>query len=119
MIELNIDFKKLTYKEFYLLLDKICMNIFREEVKSHNCIQLYMKLKWYCDFIQYFIKHNRVMKMNDFEKVLMNNKYFKEDAEMTVKTFKAIQQALLSQYAFIDILDISNFCNKVSSDIKL
>ena len=116
---MNIDFKKLTYKDFYLLLNKMCMCAFNEEVNAHNSVQLYMKLKWYCDFIHYFIRQNRILKMNDFEKLLQNNKYFETDAELTIKVYNTIKQVLLSYYTFIDILDINNFCSKVCSEIKV
>lgn len=119
MTGLSINFKKLTYREFYSLINKICMNTFNEEVKSNNSTQLYMKLKWYCEFIHYFIKQNRIIKMNDFEKILTNNKYFETDAEMTIKAFNIIRQVLIAEYTLIDIIDISNFCSRVCSEIKV
>ena len=57
--------------------------------------------------------------MNDFEKILTNNKYFETDAEMTIKAFNIIRQVLIAEYTLIDVIDISNFCSRVCSEIKV
>ena len=38
---------------------------------------------------------------------------------MTIKLFHNIKMVLLDKFMLIDIMDISNFCEKVESDIKI
>ncbi len=115
---MNIDFRKLTYKEFYNYLDKIVLNAFGIAADTKTDKELCIKLKWYCSFISFFIKRYKIIRLNDFEKTVMNNKYYVQDADITIKLYDTIRLCLLSNYAFIDILDIRNFCDKVVAEIK-
>lgn len=116
---MNIDFRQLTYKEFYGLINKIITNTFNVIIDVKNSREYYLQLKWYCSFISYFIKKNKMLHLEDFEETVTKNKYFIDDAETTLKCFNNIKLALLDKYTFINIEDIRNFCNKIETEIKV
>jgi len=118
---LDINFKKMTYKEFYSIVNKITISSFKTELTIHNTNnkELYVRLKWYCSFIYFIIKQNHVLRISDFKSVVVNNKYLEQDANMIIQVFNSIYSVLNDIYSHVTIMDISNFCDKIESDIKI
>ena len=116
---MNIDFKKLPYKDFNVLIDKIVLRAYGKEINDSNKYELYIRLKYYSDFIKYIIKINKLERLFDFEKVVNDNTIYQEDSKEILKLYDAMRTTLNGYYIFIDVTDIANFCKKIGTDIKI
>lgn len=116
---MGINYRTMTYKDFHSICKDSIERTFGQELNNSSSKELYTKFKWYAGFIHYFIKNNRIHKLDSFEPKLKENIYFQQDADMTIKLFHNIKMVLLDKFMLIDIMDISNFCEKVESDVKI
>ena len=116
---MSVNYKMMTYKDFHSICKDTIELTFEKQLNGSTSTELFVKFKWYCNFISYFIQSNKIYKLSDFELRLRNNAYFEQDRDMAIKLFNNLKLILLNKYSLIDIMDITNFCEKVESDIKV
>ena len=116
---MGINFKLLTYKEIYDFVNKISVYAFKTELKSHNKLELLVKIRWYCHLISWYIRTNKIKRTSDFSSKLNEDKVFSDEYKITLDIYLGIMEALTERFKSIDTTDIANFCDRVEVEVKL